>query len=217
VDGLPSGVTAVMGRASALDESETLAALKFRGWSAEKARAWLHAQGFMALLEAAPADVAAPAAPAAQPRALRREDVADNLSMRVHSMKAMEKKAFGWLYVVERADGTKVVDWSGEVISERTMEVATYDYVLNSRLGGCMHIKDPATGLEVQAAVLCECICFTHEKRQLFGIPDGVGPHIGTWIGLQFTDDAVWARVLSGELRMFSLSGWAVPVPFGGT
>lgn len=222
VPGLPDGVSAVMGRMRGTGE-EVFAAFAFHGhegWDAEKSRAWLHSQKFMALLQPPPPglvlDVDAADAVAPQKRRALPE-LAQNLSMRVESVKAVQKKSFGWLYVCERADETKVVDWSGEVISEATFEAAFYDYVQHTRRAGCMHIKDPATGLEVEAGTLCEGVMVTREKRALWGVTSSTGLHIGAWVGIQWTDDAVWARIQSGELRMFSLSGWATPVPYGGT
>lgn len=206
-----------MGRKRGTD-AEVRAAYAFdatRGWDAEKARAWLHAKDAMAILQPLPTGLVLDAVTPEKRRTL--PELAKNLSMRVESVKVVQKKSFGWLYVCERADETKVVDWSGEVISEATFEAAFYDYVQNTRRAGCMHIKDPKTGLEVEAGTLCEGVMVTREKRALWGVTHSTGLHIGAWVGIQWTDDAVWARIQSGELRMFSLSGWATPVPYGGT
>lgn len=117
--------------------------------------------------------------------------------------------AFGWLYVTRRADGSPVVDHSLEVISIKTLEVATYDYVLDSRKGGVMHERGDDGDVRVIGQI-CECVCVTAEKKVLWGSP---GPPVlmneGTWIGLKVMDDGVWLEFKTGKLKMFSLGGRA--------
>jgi hypothetical protein len=47
----------------------------------------------------------------------------------------------------------------------------------------------------------------TKEKMQAMGIPDGTIPE-GMWVGFYIPDDEVYAKVKSGEYRMFSIEGY---------
>ena len=125
-----------------------------------------------------------------------------------------QKKAFGWGYVQQRKDGSRVVDHSGEVVSIGTLENATYGYVLESRKAGVMHTVDDSGNYVVTGAI-CECVCFTPEKRAAMEIPPEWQLN-GTWLGIQFFHDPTWQRVKSGELRMLSFAGWAFPEPYRG-
>lgn len=59
-------------------------------------------------------------------------------------------------------------------------------------------------------AVLIESVIFTPEKQKAMGLPEGVLPEVGWWIGFYVTDDEVWEKVKSGEYPMFSIEGTAV-------
>lgn len=126
---------------------------------------------------------------------------------RFTKMQPEQRKVFGWLYVCRRKDGSIVVDHSREVVSIEELESATYGYVLDHRNGGVMHRRN-ADGSLIKVARLCECICYTPEKKAMMEVPDGVLPD-GTWIGLQIDDEPTWLDIKSGKLRMFSFGGWA--------
>lgn len=126
-----------------------------------------------------------------------------------------QRLVFGWLYVSKRADGTDVVDHSGETISVETLEKAAYNFVLDARLGGVMH-KKGADGNPRAVARLVECIAFTPEKRKALGIAEGSVPD-GMWVGFKVDDDEAWEGVKSGKYRMLSLGGKAVRRAVEGT
>lgn len=114
---------------------------------------------------------------------------------------------FGWLYICRKADGTPVVDHSGDVVDIETLEKAAYDFVLESRKAGVMHEKtEDGDDINVRGA-LVECIVFSAEKRAAMGLPEGSTPD-GIWAGWKVDDDAM-RRVEAGELKMFSFGGFA--------
>lgn len=128
--------------------------------------------------------------------------------MKIGKVDTDRRLVFGWLYVTKRADGTAVVDHSGETVAIEDLEAATYDFALRSRKAGEMHGKG-ADGAARQVGRLAECVCFTPEKKRALGIPDGTVPD-GTWVGFKIDDDAAWAAVKSGRYKMLSLGGRAV-------
>ncbi len=110
-----------------------------------------------------------------------------------------QRLVFGWLYQSTEANGTRVIDHSGEFIETPELEKAAYTYVEKSREASRMH-KDFGIG------TLVESVVFTKEKCQALGIPDGIMPE-GLWVGFRVHDDGVWAEVKTGKLRMLSLGG----------
>ena len=108
---------------------------------------------------------------------------------------------FGWGYVSRRADGSQVVDHSGEVVKIETIEDAAYDYCLHARDMKQMHKG------EVRGSLI-EIFVSTPEKRAAMGIAEGQIPD-GVWLGFKIHDEQAWADVKSGKTRMFSLGGRA--------
>ena len=110
--------------------------------------------------------------------------------------------------VAVTADGQTVTDLQGDQISAEDLQTAFYDYVLESREGDAMHDQK-------QASMLVESFVVTPEKLDMLlkalgheGAPlDFKG--VAAWVGYKVTDEAVWKRVKSGELRAFSIEGTA--------
>jgi len=121
--------------------------------------------------------------------------------------------AFGWLYVSKTEDGRQVVDASGDVIDVPTLEKASYEFVLKYRDAGEQHQKE--NGEIKPVGKLVECIVFTPEKIEALGIPDGVMKQ-GIWVGFKIDEPDTWEKVKSGEYKMFSLGGTAIPELIGG-
>ena len=118
--------------------------------------------------------------------------------------KANEEKQqiFGWASVVE-VNGQPVVDLQGDSISTEEMEKAGYSYVMKSRKGGDMHLRDDWQ--PIQKSEMIESFIVTPEKREAMGLPDSVPG--GWWVGFQVRDPDVWAKVKSGERTGFSIHG----------
>lgn len=155
-------------------------------WTPETARLWLIEHGFsVSWFE-----------PARAP-----EKASKNYTVEVSKVVPDQQLIFGWLYVCRKADGTQVVDHSGEVIDVADLERAAYSYALDSRDAGYMHSK-------MGIGKMVSSVVFTPETRQAMGIPEGILPD-GWWIGFKISDPEVWQKVKSGELKMFSIGGQA--------
>lgn len=107
---------------------------------------------------------------------------------------------FGWAYVMQKADGTEVIDKSGDFLDEvEELEKSAYDYVLKSRQSDADHTN-------VKGGEMVESIVFTPEKIEKMGLPAGSIP-LGWWVGYKINDEPTWERVKKGELRAFSIHG----------
>ena len=125
-------------------------------------------------------------------------------------VKANEDKQqiFGWASVVE-VNGEPVVDLQGDAITAEEMEKAGYEYVMKSRKGGDMHLRDNWS--PIQKSEMIESFIVTEEKRDAMGLPDSVPT--GWWVGFQVQDPEVWAKVKSGERTGFSIHGHGKRTP----
>lgn len=205
-EGYPDGVSVSVG----CDEYGKILAVQAvhfdsATWGIPAARKWLTENRFTRLGFIAATEKATPQQDA--------EDIAKvSASFNIDVVAKEEDKhlVFGWLYVCRRKDGTQVVDHSGEIITMDELEPATYGYVLDHRKGGAQHEYE-GEGPETvkQTGRICECMVFAPWKKAAMGIPDGILPD-GTWIGQHIDDAATWARYKSGELKMFSLGGYAI-------
>ncbi len=119
-----------------------------------------------------------------------------------------KQQVFGWASVVE-VNGEPVVDLQGDYISADEMEKAGYEYVMKSRKGGDMHLRDDWS--PVQKSEMIESFIVTEDKREAMGLPDSVPT--GWWVGFQVQDPAVWAKVKSGERTGFSIHGHGKRTP----
>jgi hypothetical protein len=115
---------------------------------------------------------------------------------------ADKQQVFGWASVVE-LNGEPIVDLQGDYISPDEMEKSAYEYVIKSRKGGDMHLRDEWN--PVQKSEMIESFIVTPEKKAAMGIPDSVPT--GWWVGFQVRDPQVWAKVKSGERTGFSIHG----------
>lgn len=119
-----------------------------------------------------------------------------NINCNIHKVDEEQKIIFAWASVIEK-NGEPIVDRQGDVISEPDLENAVYDYVINSRRGGEMHVRK-------DAGTLVESIVFTKEKQNLLGIDLGM---VGWFVGIKINDDNVWKRVKDGTYSMLSIGG----------
>ena len=111
-----------------------------------------------------------------------------------------KKQVFGWAYVAKNADGTQVVDVSGDVIEDPDeLERAAAKFVTDYRKGRYNHTGE-------QVATLIESTVFTPDKVEKLGIPPGILP-TGWWVGFQIHDDGVWKQIVDGKVRALSLGG----------
>ena len=122
-----------------------------------------------------------------------------------------KQQIFGWASVVE-VNGEPVVDLQGDYISAAEMEKAGYEYVMKSRKGGDMHLRDDWS--PIQKSEMIESFIVTEEKRDAMGLPDSVPT--GWWVGFQVQDPEVWAKVKSGKRTGFSIHGHGKRTPADG-
>lgn len=113
-----------------------------------------------------------------------------------------KRLAFGWANIAINAGGAIIEDKQHDIIEPDVLERAAYQFVELYREGGEMHRRG-------NCAVLIESMVFTDEKVSALGIPPGIIPECGWWIGFKVTDDAVWEKVKSGQYGMFSIEGQA--------
>ncbi len=108
--------------------------------------------------------------------------------------------AFGWAYVSEK-DDKLVIDKQGDFVDDpEELEVAAYNFALQSRDAGDMHVRVSGIGQLVESMV------FTPEKVAKMGLPSGSIP-TGWWLGFYVEDDETWANVKSGKYSGFSIGG----------
>ena len=119
-----------------------------------------------------------------------------------------QRRFFGWAYVTKRADGTQVVDHSGDMVdtpeARAALEDAFHRYVRDSGAGDDQHEL-------FGASKLIEAVAFTREKARYMGIPDEVPLPEGLWVGFEVAatpaGDALWERVKRRERSMLSIVG----------
>lgn len=111
-------------------------------------------------------------------------------------------RVYGWASVVEKADGTVLVDKHGDVIEAADLEDAAVDFAKHYRQGGEEH-RGSARNIMVASLVT------TREIQKAMGLPDGTLP-VGWFVGFELTADT-YGKVAKGELLMFSIEGEAEP------
>jgi hypothetical protein len=131
------------------------------------------------------------------------EDSDDQLSSTLFDIyKSVDKNLVsGWASISIQQDGTLPLDWSGDVISPDVLETAAINFMEKYRTSGEMHIGD-------SVGIIVESIVFTPEKMEALGLPAGSLP-IGWFITVKIMDNEVFAKVKSGQYKMFSIQGKA--------
>jgi len=149
--------------------------------------------------------------PYPQPKPISKQDQVD-ITWTGEIAKANEDKQqiFGWASVVE-VNGEPVVDLQGDAITADEMEKAGYEYVMKSRKGGDMHLRDNWS--PIQKSEMIESFIVTDDKREAMGLPSDIPT--GWWVGFQVRDPEVWAKVKSGERTGFSIHGHGRRTPAG--
>ena len=107
----------------------------------------------------------------------------------------------GWASISIQQDGSLPFDWSGDVISPSVLETAAINFMEKYRTSGEMHIGD-------SVGIIVESIVFTPEKMEALGLPVGSLP-VGWFITVKILDNEVFAKVKSGQYKMFSIQGKA--------
>lgn len=98
------------------------------------------------------------------------------------------------------ADGDLITDLQGDQIDPAELERAVVEFMLDYRESGAMH-EGESVGTVVASLVT------TPDVVAAFKL--GPDVPIGWILGVKVRDSAVWARVVSGELKAFSIQGTA--------
>lgn len=104
-----------------------------------------------------------------------------------------------WASVVTSASGAPVVDFEDDIILIEDLEKAFIEAFADGGLkkGGEMHA-------DIGGVDIVQQFTFSAEEREALGF--GKGPEGGI-VKLRINDDAIWARVKSGELSELSIAG----------
>ena len=123
-----------------------------------------------------------------------------DIGFALHKAKPAEQLVSGWANVAINADGSIPLDWQDDVIRPETLEKAAIKFMLEYRESGEMHNNLDAVG------TIVESIVFTKEKQEALGIPEGCVPQ-GWFITVKVHDSDVFAKVVDGTYKMFSIQG----------
>lgn len=112
---------------------------------------------------------------------------------------------FGWANIAVTKSGEQTIDHHADLIDPDDLESAAYDFMLNARVSGEDHAGD------VDATCI-ESVVFTKQKAAAMGIPDGIVPDAGWWVGFHIPDHDAYVRARDSK-TMFSIEGTAVREP----
>lgn len=113
--------------------------------------------------------------------------------------------------LLSKVDGEPYFDSQGDHPDEESLERAVVRFIYNKATGGVMHKRAP-DGEPVRVGRIVESLVITDEKLEAMGLPvsPSSGPRVW-WVGIRYDDtpagEEVWKRILSGELRGFSIAG----------
>ena len=115
------------------------------------------------------------------------------------------QQCFGYAYVAKNADGSAVVDHSGDVVDVASLKKAIYEGFgkVQSRE---MHQTDAQATLIASAWI-------DHETLAKMGGSPGNAPDGAWWVGVQVNDAALWKRIKDGEVSAFSIGGSGTRTP----
>lgn len=131
-------------------------------------------------------------------------DEKSHLTVPIVKSDAEKGQVFGFAMFAEDPEhpGEIHIDKQGDMITPEDLEDAVYDFVLDSRDGGVMHVtKGDAT--------LIESVVFTPEKLEAMGLAKDAMPNGAWWLGYQVHNEEARELVKSGKLSAFSIEGAA--------
>ena len=136
-------------------------------------------------------------------------------TVEITKIDADKRMVFGFFNVVTK-EGEVVLDRQNHMIAVETIEKSAYDFVLNARVAGEMHIKKGVGDL-VESMVFtkekCDAIVETLKKMGVKNPSMDLGIE-GWWGGFKVSDDEVLAKIQSGEYSMFSIGGKAEQIVY---
>lgn len=118
--------------------------------------------------------------------------------MQIAKVDEDQRLVWGWGSVAS-VDGVPVVDLQDDTVDPTTLTKAATEFMLEVRKALEMHDGS-------QIGVVLHSLPLTSELAKTLGI---TCRNEGWIVGVKISDDAVWKRVKSGELRAFSIGGSA--------
>ena len=112
---------------------------------------------------------------------------------------AAERVVYGFASVA-KVNGQPVVDLQGDIIDPAELEKAAMEYMLEHRDSGVMHAG------QVVGKAFASLVTTPELTQALFGIETDT---VGWLLGVKYSDESVFKRVVKGELPMFSIEGSA--------
>lgn len=144
---------------------------------------------------------------------IKKDFKTDGTGMQILKVDEDKRMVFGF-FSVTKIDGEYLFDLQDDAITTEVLEKAVYEYVLDARDAGEMHVK---TGV----GQLVESFMITKEKVDVIlktltdqGIPAVMDLGVEGWFGgFYISDDDVWDKVKKGEYPMFSIGGSGQRIP----
>jgi hypothetical protein len=125
------------------------------------------------------------------------------VNLEIKKLDAEQRKAYGWVSIVEGADGEPLIDHDGHVVPVAVLEKAVHKAFAASGgrgKGGDLH--------ERQGIIdVIEGVVVTPEKRAAEGSPFAAEGPSGWWAGFHVRDDDTWSMIKSGARPELSLRG----------
>jgi len=134
-------------------------------------------------------------------------------TLKITKVDEERRMVFGFFNINKIGDDL-VEDLQQDFIETDTLEKAVYDYVLNARDAGEVHVN-------IGVGTLVESFMITKEKQDVIvktleamGIPAVMDLGVEGWFGgFYISDDDVWDKVKKGDYPMFSIGGSGNRVP----
>ena len=131
-------------------------------------------------------------------------DEKSHLTVPVVKSDGEKGQVFGFAMFSEDPDnpGYFHIDKQDDFITPEDLEDAVYDFVLDSRDGGVMHVtKGDAT--------LIESVVFTPEKLEAMGLEKNAMPNGAWWLGFAVHNEEARELIKQDKLQAFSIEGVA--------
>lgn len=130
--------------------------------------------------------------------ATEKRDADWSMSVPIAKVDDEQRMVWGWASVIVE-DGSVVTDKQEDQVELAELSKAAHGFMRMSRVGGDMHEK-------MDGGEIVESIVFTPDMQKALGIDL---KKVGWFIGYHVTNDDVWKRVKSGDLKAFSFGGRA--------
>lgn len=129
-------------------------------------------------------------------------DFSVNLEFEIRKTDDEKQIVYGFASVSKMA-GVEMTDLQGDVVSTDEIQRAAHDFMIESRVGGDMHVSK-------SGGIIVESLIVDGATKKALGI---ARPEEGWFIGYKVTDGEVWKGVKEGKYKGFSIGGTGVRTP----